>query len=958
MKVSQLMVNRLAYPLGFDLGVVSLSYVVEDTAGIRQKSARVWIAEDEAFSRLVYDSGERSDIDPLDFEPEADWKPSTRYFWKVRVWADNGDQAESETAWFETPKDGGWTGKWISPKTDPKTQVTVYRDIQVDKPVKKARLYGVGLGVYELYLNGEKQGEEYLLPGLHDYDSWLQYQTYELELKQGENRLEFMLGDGWYKGLYSLTLQENNYGDRLACIGDLVIWYEDGAVETIGTDTRWKARKNGIVSCSIYDGEYFDPNMDTSEIFETEELELGYERLQPRLSPRILAHEHLKPIEVIHTPAGETVLDLGQNLVGWLTFTDTQPKGTKLYLQFGEILQNGNFYRDNLRAAKAEFTYISDGTGRQVRPHFTFYGFRYAKITGWVGALDPEQFRGVALYSEMEELGFIETSDPLVNQLFVNAKWGQKGNFLDVPTDCPQRDERMGWTGDAQIFSGTACFNTDVYTFYTKYGRDVYCEQKKLNGSVPYVVPTANYRGDGSTAWGEAATVIPWNSYLYYGKKDILRRQFDSMKAWVEYMREQDDQDGGKRLWKNGSHFGDWLALDGPVKGGVYGATDPAFIASAYYYYSADLVRKTAEVLGDREEADKYRVLASQIKEAFQKEYFTPMGRLSVDTMTAHVVALFMGLVPDAFYDRTCQGLLTQLKNHNYHLCTGFVGTPYLCRVLSNHGMNDLAYHLLLEKGYPGWLYEVLMGATTVWERWNSVLPDGSISGTEMNSLNHYAYGSIVEWMYRDMVGLRPVEETPGFRKAVIAPKPDYRIPWVKGAVKTAAGQYRVEWALQDNVISLSVEIPFNASAKLVLPDADAQSVTITVPAGREPVPAVQAGSSAEMELPAGSYRISYPLTVPYGPRYSVYSLMDDLMANKDTAKILEELFFPVLKDLIEDEKDRKAMDKNALDLGSAYAALPFVKETPALIDLMNTPFIAIPPELQRLLDQKLRSVM
>ena len=934
MEISKLMANRLASPLGFDLGTPSLSYVVSGTDAKTQESARIWVSASEDFSQIVYDSGVRRDIDRLDFELPVEFRPCTRYFWKVQVWADNGDEAVSETAWFETPKDDVWTGKWITPKADKKMQASVYRDFSVEKPVKRARLYGVGLGVYELYLNGEKQGEEYLMPGLHGYDSWIQYQTYELDLKQGDNRIWFMLGDGWYKGIYSLSWRDENYGDRLACIGDLVIWYEDGTVETIGTDTRWKAGKNRVVSSGIYPGEYYDATMDTSEVFGTEEIVLGTERLRPRLSPRLTAHERLKPVALIHTPAGETVLDMGQNLVGWIAFVNNQPKGTRLLFQFGEILQNGNFYRDNLRTAKAEFVYISNGEREEVRPHFTFYGFRYVRISGWVGELDPDIFRGVVLHSEMEELGTIETSDPLVNKLFLNAKWGQKGNFLDVPTDCPQRDERMGWTGDAQIFSGTACYNTDVYAFYTKFGHDLSCEQKKLNGSVPYVVPTANYEGEGSTAWGEAATVIPWNVYLHYGKKEILRRQYESMKAWVEYMKSQDDGHGAKRLWQSGAHFGDWLALDGPVQGGVYGATDPFLIASAYYYYSTDILRKAAEVLGYEQEAETYGALAKEIKEAFQKEYFTPEGRLGVDTMTAHVLVLFMGLTPKAAYERTCAGLLNQLKNHNYHLCTGFVGTPYLCRVLSDNGMNDLAYHLLMEKGYPGWLYEVLMGATTVWERWNSVLPDGTISGTEMNSLNHYAYGSIVEWMYRDMIGICPVEEAPGFRKAVIAPKPDCRIGWAKCTLNTASGIYRAAWELGEKTLRIRVTVPFDAQAKLILPDADARDVRITAAKGGAPVRTAQVGSTVEAELSSGEYEAVYPLTAPYCRGYSLYSPMEDLIADEKTRKILEEDFFSAY---------------------GPYESLPFVKETPVLLDLLNTPFIAMPEEKQAELDRRLR---
>ncbi len=951
MKVCDLLVNRLRNPLGFDLETPSFSYVVKETEAKKQVSARIFVSEEETFSHLVYDSGECAEIDPLDFEVPVSWKPCTRYFWKVWVRADNGDEAISEAAWFETPKDAHWTGKWISPKADPDMHYSIYRDFVVSKPVKKARLYGVGLGVYELYLNGEKQGNEFLLPGLHAYDSWIQYQTYDLALQQGENHIEFLLGNGWYKGLYGLALEENNYGDRLACIGEIAIWYEDGGFEVIGTDTCWKARRNPIVSSSIYDGECYDATMDMDEPWDTEEIDLGDSRLRPRLSPPITAQELLKPT-VIHTPAEEIVLDMHQNMVGWISFRNNQPRGNKVRFQFGEILQNGNFYRDNLRSAKAEFTYISDGVPTEVRPHFTFYGFRYVKISGWIGEINPDDFTGVVISSQLTETGFLETSDPLVNQLIHNAKWGQKGNFLDVPTDCPQRDERMGWTGDAQIFSGTACYNADAYAFFTKYCHDLFCEQQKFHGSVPHVVPATHYTHHASAAWGDAATVIPWTLYLHYGKKGILRRQYASMKAWVDYIKQQDDSSGATRLWKNGNHFGDWVALDGPVKGGVFGGTDPHFIASVYYYYSTDLVRKAAEVLGYSADAQKYRTLAEEIKHAIEENYITPAGNLTVNTMTGHVLALFFGLAPKSAEPTLCQGLLDLLKKSKYHLTTGFVGTPYLCRVLSNFGMNDIAYHLLMEKGYPGWLYEVLLGATTIWERWDSVLPDGSISGIEMNSLNHYAYGSILEWMYRDMVGISPSEESPGFRKVVISPKPNYRISWINCTLHTASGCYHIEWEVKPEQITLRLQIPFHTQAKVILPDANSHAVHCS-----KAVQLVQTGSNTEMELDAGSYEFQYRPTTPYRKKYSIYSTLQEVLENEEATKILAEQLSE------EGILPPSELSQESLDNQDQIAAqkirnsLPFAQEIPILIDLLNSPFVEIPQDKQKLIDQKLRQL-
>lgn len=931
MNIKHLKVNHLVNPVGYDLQNPTISYVVEDTKGKRQKKAQVFVALDQEFSDLVFDSGEREDIQNVGYVLPVKMLASTRYFWKVKVWTDADEVEVSSDAWFETPKESGWKASWITPKADKELQAVLFKNIAIQKTVSKARFYGVGLGVYELYLNGVMLGKECLLPGFCDYDSWIQYQTFELNLTPGDNKVELVLGDGWYKGIYGMRTEKENYGDRLACIGEIKIWYEDGTEEVILTDTSWSARKSRICFSGIYPGEVYDTTLDTSSVFGVETLELSKGKLVPRLSPPIRIHEELTPAAFIHTPAGETVLDMGQNMVGWLRITCSAPRGTKILFQFGEILQDGNFYNDNLRTAKAEFTYIADGTKREVRQHFTFYGFRFVKITGWAGDIDLEDFKGLVIHSEMEEIGSIETADPLVNQLIHNAKWGQKGNFLDVPTDCPQRDERYGWTGDAQIFSGTACFTMDTYAFYTKYGHDVYCEQKKLGGSVPDVVPVANYSGDASTAWGEAATVIPWNVYLHYGDKEILRRQYDSMKAWVDYMRREDIKHGDKGLWQSGTHYGDWLALDGNVKGGVYGATDPFLISSGYYYYSSSIVAKAAKVLGKEEDEAYYSTLAKTVHDAFIKEYFTPTGRLSVDTMTAYVVVLYMGLTPDYAYEKVCNGLLNKLKKNRYHLETGFVGTPYLCRVLSEHGMNDLAYHLLLEKGFPGWLYEVLMGATTVWERWNSVEPDGKISGTEMNSLNHYAYGSIVEWMYRNMAGINPEEDAAGFKHFVIAPKPNYQIPWVKASVRTAAGVIKSAWKIEEKELTISVTVPFDTTASLILPDAKEADIAELTANMETVISTRQVNKDVRAEVGAGDYVFTYQPSKPYRKVYSIDSPMEELMNTEATRKILEE------------------------DYLCYHKKLPFEKELYTLEELMNGPFTGLPYEKQKELDLRLR---
>jgi alpha-L-rhamnosidase len=459
----------------------------------------------------------------------------------------------------------------------------------------------------------------------------------------------------------------------------------------------------------------------------------------------------------------------------------------------------------------------------------------------------------------MDIIGEIETSNEKDNQLYKNVMWGQKGNFLDIPTDCPQRDERLGWTGDIQVFSGTACFNMDSSAFLSKYAYDLRKEQSKTGGMVPHIVPMVNLNKGGSAAWGDVATILPWNLYEFSGDIGILEDQFESMRAWVDYIWGIDESSGGKRLWTEGTHFGDWLALDAPDSTSRKGGTPHGFIASAFYCYSARLVAKAARVLGKMDHADTYRRLSTEVKAAIQGEYFTVTGRLAIPTQTGYVLALFMDLIPDEHCERVKHDFISRLKEDKTHLRTGFVGTPYLCRVLSNIGANEIAYKLLLNEDYPSWLYAVNLGATTIWERWNSLNRDGSISSTGMNSLNHYAYGSIVEWMYRDMCGLNPTsgeEGVTGFRHARIAPKPDKSLQWVRARYHSAAGFYESGWRIDDGgYLIIEIVIPFNALATAVLPDAHMGEISIN---GHQLQEAEQVGDSVELTLGAGCHKITY----------------------------------------------------------------------------------------------------
>ncbi len=865
-------------PIGYALGSLVLSWVVSESTGIRQKAARIRVSDDASMERILFDSGMKTEISSLGYVLPCELAPAKRYWWDVSVEADDGDSGTSEIAWFETPAVmPELSGAMIGCEQELHV-CEFFKTVLVEQEVKQARAYVTSLGIFELCINGKKVGEEYLTPYCNDYDSWQQVITFDVSdhLKQGENEISAVVAPGWYSGYFGFERKNKIYGEELGLFLHLSIVGEDGAVQTVVTDESWSARECAVRSAEIYHGEVYDPGYVSGAVYGTKVLDFDKNKLEPRRSLPVVIKERLTPKRILYTSKGETVIDLGQNMVGWMAFKCSAPKGAKIYLQYGEVLQDGCFYRENLRSAKAEFTYISDGETRWVRPHLTFYGFRYVKVEGWVGEMSPEDFIGEVIYSDMEITGHVETSNPLVNRLFLNALWGQKGNFVDVPTDCPQRDERMGWTGDAQVFSGTAAFNMDTYAFYSKYGYDMLREQEKYEGSVPMVIPSFRMGPGGSSAWADAATVIPWTQYVYSGDKAILEQQYPSMKGWLEHIRKQDD---GRHLWQSGFHFGDWLALDGDDPTLPTGATEQFYVASAYYFLSATLTAKVARVLGYDRDAEEYEGLAEKIKAALRAEYFTESGRLAVPTQSGYLIALAFGFCPEEFQARVAADLHKRLRKDQGKLRTGFVGTPYLCKMLSQHGYNEMAYTLLLNPDCPGWLYPVRMGATTIWERWNSILPDGKINPEGMNSLNHYSYGAVAEWLYRWVGGINPVEEAPGFAKIRWSPRPDYRMSAARVTCQTPVGTYESSWAIEGEELRFTLTVPFGGVAEVDLPDA---------PEG------VSGGV-----LTTGTHEIRYVPTVPYVKWCSKEMLLADLFSVPEAkAAILAEL--PHLENLSE----------------------------------------------------------
>lgn len=827
MYISRLRVNHKKNPLGFNLAKIHLSWEVKDVCGKWAVETRIIVSESSNMEKLVYDSGVQENYHENQMLVSFDLKPRTRYYWQVEVKDDKGDCAKSNPAWFETGKlQESWTAKWIGTEENEKRMPLLYKEFKLKEKPESVRWHVCGLGLYEAYVNEKKAGREFLMPGYHCYDSFLEYQTLDVTelLSQGKNKIAVLLGEGWYKGRFGFDGDYRNlYGNQKKCIGELHIRYANGQEECIVTDSSWKAEESSICENGIYDGEHIDETLE-HKMLSVEEIE-ETRPLVERFNPRIHKVEEFQPVSVKQEDEA-LLLDFGETVTGWVEITGAFETGQKVMMQYGEVLQKGRFYRDNLRTAKAEFTYVSKGKGETIRPHFTYYGFRYVKIKG----LNPEKeykFTAYRIMSDIERTGWVATDHDKVNHLLENTLRSQKCNFLDIPTDCPQRDERMGWTGDAGIFASTACFHMDSGSFFHHYMKNMQAEQEKCNGAIPFFVPRPKvkkeehtnpfYLDSGAAVWGDAATLIPWRLYQFYGDKAMLEEQYPVMKAWVDYEYERTKENEIPYLWQNDRQLGDWLALDNGNINNPIGKTDSGFIASVYHYWSTKMVKEAAESLG-LEESKVYAEREKEIRNAILNYYFPDKKFCLEYTQTACALLLYLKLYPEGEREVITAKLAELLKKNNGHLNTGFVGTPILCMALSENGQNQLAYDLLLNEDYPGWLHEVNLGATTVWERWNSLEEDGSISGTGMNSLNHYAYGSIAEWIYRYMCGLNPsIGEAV---KMTIYPMPDQRFKKAEGSWRSVFGKYVCAWNWKsEQEVVCNIEVPFNANARFILPD-------------------------------------------------------------------------------------------------------------------------------------------
>ncbi|MEU0479607.1 glycoside hydrolase family 78 protein [Streptosporangium sp. NPDC006013] len=816
--VTDIRFEHLREPLGVGVARPRLSWIARTSRGGWLQSAYEIEARGE---RVRVESGD-SVLVPWPF---ASLASRERVAVRVRVEGPDGLSPWSEEVWVEAglldPAD--WSARFTSPGAGS----LLRGEFEVGAGVRSARLYATALGLYEAELNGVVVGDHVLAPGWTAYEHRLRYQTFDVTglLREGANCLGATLGDGWYRGRLGPGGGRALYGDTLALLAQLEISYRDGTVQRFVTGESWLAAPGPLVSADLYDGEEHDarlerpgwssPGHDVSGWSPAGIVERDLATLVAPTGPPVRRTEFVAPVEVHASAHGTTILDFGQNLVGRLRITVSGERGERVVLRHAEVMQDGELHYETMRSARATDVYTLRGGGPETyEPRFTFRGFRYAEISGPVR---PQDVTAVVCHSDLERTGWFTCSDPLVNRLHENVVWSMRGNFVDVPTDCPQRDERLGWTGDLQVFAPTASFLYDSAGLLTGWLADLAAEQRE-DGLVPYVIPRVPaYSDRAAAAWGDAAVIVPWVLYRRFGDAGVLAEQFGSMRGWVDHL---ETLAGESRLWDRGFQFGDWLDPAAPPDRPDQSRTYPEIVATAYFARSAELLSRAAGVLGRAEEEARYGELAGQVRRAFQEEYVAASGRLLSDSVTGYALALEFALLPTPVQRRRAALRLRELvRAGGYTIPTGFVGTPLVCDALAETGHLDAAYHLLMQTECPSWLYTVVQGATTIWERWDGLLPDGRVNRGDMTSFNHYALGAVADWLHRTVAGLAPAE--PGYRRLAVHPRPGGGLTHASARLRTLYGTAEVSWRIEDGQITVEAVVPANTVAEVTLPGGD-----------------------------------------------------------------------------------------------------------------------------------------
>jgi alpha-L-rhamnosidase len=860
--ISDLRCEYRVAPLGIDIAVPRLSWIVQSPSrGQLQTACQILVASSpEKLARDeadLWDSGKvaLNQANQVEYSGRP-LKSQMRCFWKVRVWDKSGKVSLWSNPAFWTMgllNRYDWQAQWVGFDEPLKSAVTsevgyikkfkvnlprpryLRKSFVTAKPVACAKVYASALGLYELHINGARVGEDCLTPGWTDYDKRVYYNTYDVTnlLLQGDNAVGAILADGWFSGLLGWAPKRNNYGDKTRFLAQMYIEYADGTSETLFTDDSWKANTGPMQEADIYMGEVYDataglPGWDTAGFDDTSWKPVDVTR---EISAKLLAYPgvnvkqfaEIAPVNITEPNQGVFVFDMGKNFAGFAKLKVKGNYGDRITLRFAERLNSdGTVYLTNLRGARAVDTYICKGDGVEIwQPKFTFHGFQYVEVTGLSDKPGPDTVTGIAISSDTPLVGSFQCSDEVANKLYSNIVTTQQSNFIDIPTDCPQRDERLGWTGDAQVFIRAATYNTDVSAFFTKWLVDLEDAQSAA-GAFPKVAPRKYNLDDGPAAWGDAGTVCPWTIYQVYGDKRLLEKHYPAMTKWVEFSKKH-----SKDLIRPSTGYGDWLNIKADTRKDL--------LATAYFAYSTKLTAQAAQVLGKSADARRYNKLFRQIKLAFNKKFVAEDGKIASDTQTAYVLALAFDLLPKDKRQIAAKRLMDNIEKRNWHLSTGFIGTKDLMTTLTEVGRTDVAYKLFQQDSFPSWGFSVKNGATSIWERWDGWTPDRGFQDPNMNSFAHYSFGAVAEWMFKTIAGIDT--DGAGYSKIIIRPRPGGSLTWAGGSYKSINGLIATYWKIEQGRISLDVTIPANTTATVYVPTIDSHSVTESgkAPAGNAP---------------------------------------------------------------------------------------------------------------------------
>lgn len=907
-KLSCLRCEYLTNPLGVDETKPRLSWIIEsDRRGASQSARRVRVASSAqilaAGAADLWDSGRMEDNCSAHIIYQGVPLTSRQTcHWQVQIWDDREASIISDPAFWSMGllEDKDWQADWIAAdpdylnraehavkptKTEPGTPPWFRKVFTANHAVRKATVYASARGLLELYLNGRRVSDDIFVPEWTDYNKRIHYRTYDVTdmIQAGRNVIGAVLGDGWYSGYAGWQETRGRYGLENSLLVQVEIILADGSRHIINSDNSWKCAAGPILSSDFMMGETYNacceltgwnrPDYDDKEWSAVRRVAPPAARLTAQQSEPVRITETIKPVSVCESAPGTWIYDLGQNITGWVRLKIRGPSGTRVTLRHGERLNSdGSLYTENLRRAKATDVYILNGRDEEIwQPRFTFHGFQYVELSGLDSRPPEGTVTGCVVHSDTPPAGRFDCSHPLVNRLWLNGLWSQKDNFLSVPTDCPQRDERLGWTGDAQVFSRTASYNMDVAAFFTKWMKDI-ADAQTPEGVFPDTAPRlredSNFVGldglGGAAGWADAGIIIPWMLWRVYDDTRIIQRHFDAMAAWLDYIQ-RTNPDGIRRN-ALGNNYGDWLCIPSDT---TFRTQSPmkTLLASAYWADGAAKLARMAKAIGYEKESDRFQDMFERVRQAFQKEFLLEAGQLAVETQTAYLLALAFNLLPEEIRNRSAEHLVDHIKNLNWHLSTGFIGIRYLNPVLTGMGQAAVAWRLLLNEDYPSWLYPVLHGATTIWERWNGWTAKGGFFNPQMNSFNHYSLGSVGEWLYRCASGIELDPHVNGFKKFLLKPFPGGKLNYAGAEYRSIHGLIKSRWQRQGNILTYDIAIPANTTARVYVPSNPGSSIQengVPVEQVKEIKPLGRDKQFAVFEIPSGSYRfVSHYLLPP-----------------------------------------------------------------------------------------------